>query len=125
MNEVISTRRQEVRFILDSIDDIEALAPGLEGQIDRDRLVVAGHSMGGGTAMALTGVRMDDPRGGPLERSDAPDRHRRHGRRTSPEDRRPRPLVGHTRPTMNRLTACGGMTWRSSRVRIKTTRSEK
>lgn len=70
MNEVISTRRQEVRFILDSIDDIEALAPGLEGQIDRDRLVVAGHSMGGGTAMALTGVRMDDPRGGPAILSD-------------------------------------------------------
>ena len=62
MNEVISTRRQEVRFIVDSIDAIEAEVPGLKGQIDRDKLIVAGHSMGGGTAMALTGVRMVSPR---------------------------------------------------------------
>jgi dienelactone hydrolase len=70
MNQVISTRRQEVRFILDSLDQIEDSLPGLAGQIDRDNLVIAGHSMGGGTAMSLSGVRMIDPRDNSLVESD-------------------------------------------------------
>lgn len=63
MNTVISTRRADVRFILDSFDQLEAQVDGLEGKLDRDRLIAAGHSMGGGTAMTLTGVTMIDPRG--------------------------------------------------------------
>ncbi len=70
MNEVITSRRADVRFILDSLDQLESQVPGLTGKIDRDRLVMAGHSMGGGTAMALTGVTMVNPRDGSVISSD-------------------------------------------------------
>jgi fermentation-respiration switch protein FrsA (DUF1100 family) len=62
MNKVVTSRMDDVRFVLDSIDELEAQVPGLAGQIDREQLVVAGHSMGGGTAMMLNGVQMLDPR---------------------------------------------------------------
>jgi dienelactone hydrolase len=62
MTRVVNTRMEDVRFVLDSFDQLEAQVPGLAGKIDRERLVMAGHSMGGGTAMMLNGVEMLDPR---------------------------------------------------------------
>ena len=70
MNTVISSRRTDVRFVLDSLDQLEGEVPGLAGKIDRERLIVAGHSMGAGTAMALSGITMVGPKGGPSIASD-------------------------------------------------------
>ncbi|MCP4001963.1 MAG: hypothetical protein GY727_13725 [Gammaproteobacteria bacterium] len=62
MNRVVTSRLADVRFVLDSLDQLEVQVPGLNGQIDRSRMVMAGHSMGAGTAMLLNGVQMFDPR---------------------------------------------------------------
>jgi hypothetical protein len=70
MNKVISSRRDDVIHILDSLDQLEAQVPGLTGKIDREQLIMAGHSMGAGTAMMLTGVTMESPRDGSLLQSD-------------------------------------------------------
>jgi hypothetical protein len=64
MMEVIGNRRLDIRFILDSLDQIEGMAPDLKGKLDTSRLIAAGHSMGSATAMAMVGVVMIDPRDG-------------------------------------------------------------
>lgn len=56
--QVVYSRRLDMRHILDSLDTIEALVPELAGRLDRQRLVAAGHSMGGATAMAVTGLEL-------------------------------------------------------------------
>ena len=58
------TRAKDMSFILDHLDEIEAAVPGLTGRLDRDRIVVAGHSMGGHTASLLLGARLTDPHDG-------------------------------------------------------------
>jgi len=50
--------------ILDQLDAIEAAVPQLRGRLDRDKVAVAGHSMGGHTASVLLGARLTDPRDG-------------------------------------------------------------
>jgi hypothetical protein len=70
MNKVVSSRLADVRFVLDSLDQLEAQVPGLIGQIDRDQLIMAGHSMGAGTAMLLNGVKIFDPRSDGIIASD-------------------------------------------------------
>ena len=50
--------------ILDQLDAIEAAVPQLPGRLDRSRVAVAGHSMGGHTASMLLGARLTDPRDG-------------------------------------------------------------
>jgi dienelactone hydrolase len=49
-------RLDDVEFILDSLDQIEASVPGLTGRIDRDRIAMAGHSFGAHTSQVLTGT---------------------------------------------------------------------
>ena len=61
MNQVISSRPLDVQFILDSLPELEGAVPGLADKIDSDRLIMAGHSMGAGTAMVLNGVVMTNP----------------------------------------------------------------
>jgi dienelactone hydrolase len=57
-------RAEDIRFILDHFDDVEAAVPQLRGRLDRDKVAVVGHSMGGHTASVLLGARFDDPNDG-------------------------------------------------------------
>ncbi len=58
MMQLIDHRRADMAHVLDSLDAIEAKLPASGGRIDRDTLIAAGHSMGGGTAMSMVGVRL-------------------------------------------------------------------
>ncbi|QUX29634.1 chlorophyllase [Nocardiopsis akebiae] len=58
------SRAEDMTRVLDRLDEIEAAVPGLSGRLDRSRVAVAGHSMGGHTASLLLGARLTDPRDG-------------------------------------------------------------
>lgn len=58
------SRAQDMRRILDDLDEIEAAVPGLAGRLDRSRIAAAGHSLGGHTACMLLGMRVVDPADG-------------------------------------------------------------
>jgi dienelactone hydrolase len=55
-------RMQDVEFVLDSLDDIEKRIPALRHGIDRAHVALAGHDVGGWTALGLGGLKRDDPR---------------------------------------------------------------
>ncbi|WP_405817924.1 alpha/beta fold hydrolase [Streptomyces sp. NBC_01390] len=58
------SRAEDMSRVLDRLDEIEAAVPQLPGRLDRDRIAVAGHSMGGHTASLLLGARLTDPQNG-------------------------------------------------------------
>lgn len=58
------SRAEDMSLIIDRLDDIAAAVPQLAGRLDRDRIAVAGHSMGGHTTALLLGMRQRDPRDG-------------------------------------------------------------
>lgn len=55
------SRAEDLRFILDHLDEIAARVPGLEGRIDSARIAAIGHSAGGHTVQLLAGMRPTDP----------------------------------------------------------------
>lgn len=58
------SRAEDMRSILDQLDVLEAAVPQLSGRLDRGKVAVAGHSMGGHTASLLLGARLTDPADG-------------------------------------------------------------
>lgn len=60
---VWTERREDLVRALDQFDTVEAAVPGLAGRVDRDRVVVAGHSWGAQTAQLLLGARVLDASG--------------------------------------------------------------
>ncbi|MCY0993461.1 chlorophyllase [Nannocystis sp. ILAH1] len=58
------SRAEDMKQILDQLDAIERAAPALAGRVDRSKVAVLGHSMGGHTASVLLGARLRDPRDG-------------------------------------------------------------
>lgn len=57
-------RENDLVRILNELERIEAMTPGLQARFDLDRIAVAGHSWGGQTASMLLGATHPDPRDG-------------------------------------------------------------
>ncbi|MEV6560192.1 chlorophyllase [Nocardia sp. NPDC051756] len=55
------SRAEDMTRILDQLDVLESAVPQLAGRLDRGKVAVAGHSMGGHTASLLLGARLTDP----------------------------------------------------------------
>ncbi|MDG2319319.1 MAG: alpha/beta fold hydrolase [Rhodospirillaceae bacterium] len=61
MEGIIRTRIADLSITIDKIPYIERALPSLSGKIDPERLVASGHSMGGATALASTGMVLENP----------------------------------------------------------------
>ncbi|MFJ9036988.1 alpha/beta hydrolase family protein [Streptomyces sp. NPDC102406] len=57
----LTSRAQDMTHILDRFDAVESAVPQLAGRVDRTRVAVAGHSLGGFTASLLLGAEFTDP----------------------------------------------------------------
>ncbi|WP_121703971.1 alpha/beta hydrolase-fold protein [Streptomyces sp. E5N298] len=55
------SRAEDMTHVLDGLDVLEEAVPQLADRLDRSRVAVAGHSMGGHTASLLLGARLTDP----------------------------------------------------------------
>lgn len=66
------SRVRDMRHILDHLDQIASIVPGLDGRMDRGRIAAVGHSLGGQTAAMLIGETVGNPADGPeVDLSDA------------------------------------------------------
>lgn len=60
------SRAEDMRYILDHLSEIETGVAGLLGRLDRNRVVAAGHSLGGHTVAMLLGMEVTDPVNGEI-----------------------------------------------------------
>lgn len=67
MMQVVYSRRLDMQHVIDSFEVIEELVPPLAGRLDDQRLVAAGHSMGGATAMAVSGLKLKNSMNGHVD----------------------------------------------------------
>lgn len=58
------SRTEDMRLVLDRLGELESAVPWLRGRLERERVAVVGHSMGGHTASLLLGARLVDPEDG-------------------------------------------------------------
>jgi predicted dienelactone hydrolase len=58
------SRAQDMTRILDQLEAIEGAVPELLGRVDRSKIAVVGHSLGGQTASLLLGAQVTDPHDG-------------------------------------------------------------
>ena len=65
-------RTGDLAAVMDNLDDIEANVAAVAGQIDRDRIAIAGHSFGGYTVMLMGGATLTDAATGDVHRFDDP-----------------------------------------------------
>lgn len=56
------SRVEDMKLILDRLDEIEAMVPAIAGRLDRGRIAAVGHSMGAQTVAMLLGARLTDPK---------------------------------------------------------------
>lgn len=56
------SRVEDMSTILDRLDEIEDAAPAFKGRLNREKVAIVGHSMGGQTAGMLLGARLTDPK---------------------------------------------------------------
>lgn len=61
MEGIIRQRVSDMSVILDNLQALETNVPALAGKIDSERLIAAGHSMGGATALLATGMILENP----------------------------------------------------------------
>ena len=54
-------RATDMHYILDHLDELEAVVPGLAGRLDHDRIAAVGHSLGAETITSLLGMQVLDP----------------------------------------------------------------
>ncbi len=58
------SRAQDMHFILDQLDEIEAAVPGLKGRLDKERVAAVGRSLGAHTVAMLAGMTVTDSKSG-------------------------------------------------------------
>ncbi len=58
------SRAEDMKRILDGLDQLEAVVPMLQGRLDRSRIAAVGHSLGGHTVSLLAGMRVIGPASG-------------------------------------------------------------
>lgn len=56
------SRIEDMKLILDQLDEIEAIVPAVAGRLDRSRIAAVGYSFGGHTVGMLLGARLTDPK---------------------------------------------------------------
>ena len=56
------SRVEDMRLILDRLDEIETAVPAIHGRLDPSRIAAVGHSLGGQTVGMLLGARLTDPK---------------------------------------------------------------
>lgn len=61
---ILDTRRADLVFVVDSLGELPRRLPALDGRIDPEHIAVGGHSLGGATALTVSGLILEDPRSG-------------------------------------------------------------
>lgn len=60
------SRAEDMKYILDHLDDIISTVPGLSPRVDKAKVAAIGHSMGGHTVGMLAGMEVTDPATGKI-----------------------------------------------------------